>query len=121
MGVFYMMSVLQKAGVPFKIEELATKKALRRSGPGPKKNRKIFGNGFDKAQKCAIVYITRLIRSYDSRREGVILERAHGMDGVEECRGSVLLKGVREENPEIFEKSIDKHKIDAILDAPSSL
>ena len=24
------------------------------------------------------------------------------------------------ESPEIFEKSIDKHKIDAILDAPSS-
>ena len=43
------------------------------------------------------------------------------MDGVEECRGSVLLKGVRGKIiPEIFEKSIDKHKIDAILDAPSS-
>ena len=42
------------------------------------------------------------------------------MDGVEECRGSVLLKGVRGKNfPEIFEKSIDKHKIDAILNAPS--
>ena len=42
------------------------------------------------------------------------------MDGVEECRGSVLLKGVRGKIiPEIFEKSIDKHKIDAILNAPS--
>ena len=41
------------------------------------------------------------------------------MDGVEECRGSVLLKGVRGFFLEIFEKSIDKHKIDAILNAPS--
>ena len=41
------------------------------------------------------------------------------MDGVEECRGSVLLKGVRGNFLEIFEKSIDKHKIDAILNAPS--
>ena len=30
---------------------------------GPKKNEKIFGKSFDKAQKCAIVYITRLIRT----------------------------------------------------------
>jgi len=51
---------------------------------------------------------------------GVIIERAHEWDGVEECRGSVLLKGVRGKKfPEIFEKSIDKHKIDAILNAPS--
>ena len=28
-----------------------------------KKNRKIFTKAFDKAKKCAIVYITRLIRS----------------------------------------------------------
>ena len=27
-----------------------------------KKNQKIFAKAFDKAQKCAIVYITRLIR-----------------------------------------------------------
>ena len=32
-------------------------------GAEPKKNRKIFGKAFDKAEKCAIVYITRLIRS----------------------------------------------------------
>jgi hypothetical protein len=30
---------------------------------GPKKIRKIFGKAFDKAEKCAIFYITRLIRS----------------------------------------------------------
>ena len=40
----------------------ADEKAASWPGLGPKKNRKIFGNGFDKAQKCAIVYITRLIR-----------------------------------------------------------
>ena len=102
LGVFYMMSVLKKTGVPFKIEDLATKKAARRSGTGSKKNRKIFGNGFDKAQKCAIVYITRLIRSWNLRMAGVIIERAHGMDGVEECRGSVLLKGVRGTKPGNF-------------------
>ena len=77
-------------------------KAARRSGTGSKKNRKIFGNGFDKAQKCAIVYITRLIRSWNLRMAGVIIERAHGMDGVEECRGSVLLKGVRGTKPGNF-------------------
>ena len=49
---------------------------------------------------------------------GVIIERAH--DGrCRKRRGSVLLKGVRGIFPEIFEKSIDKHKIDAILNAPS--
>ena len=37
------------------------------------------------------------------------------MDGESRRRGSVLLKGVREKILEIFEKSIDKHKIDAIL------
>ena len=42
------------------------------------------------------------------------------MDGESRRRGSVLLKGVRGKIiPEIFEKSIDKHKIDAILNAPS--
>ena len=41
------------------------------------------------------------------------------MDGESRRRGSVLLKGVRGIFPEIFEKSIDKHKIDAILNAPS--
>ena len=41
------------------------------------------------------------------------------MDGESRRRGSVLLKGVREFFLEIFEKSIDKHKIDAILNAPS--
>ena len=41
------------------------------------------------------------------------------MDGESRRRGSVLLKGVRGFFPEIFEKSIDKHKIDAILNAPS--
>ena len=40
------------------------------------------------------------------------------MDGESRRRGSVLLKGVRGIFPEIFEKSIDKHKIDAILNAP---
>ena len=38
------------------------------------------------------------------------------MDGESRRRGSVLLKGVRGIFPEIFEKSIDKHKIDAILE-----
>ena len=41
------------------------------------------------------------------------------MDGESRRRGSVLLKGVRGIFPEIFEKSIDKHKIDAIVNAPS--
>ncbi len=41
------------------------------------------------------------------------------MDGESRRRGSVLLKGVRGFFPEIFEKSIDKHEIDAILNAPS--
>ena len=42
------------------------------------------------------------------------------MDGESRRRGSVLLKGVRGKVfPEIFEKSIDKHEIDAILNAPS--
>ena len=41
------------------------------------------------------------------------------MDGESRRRGSVLLKGVRDFFLEIFEKSIDKHKIDAILNAPS--
>ena len=42
------------------------------------------------------------------------------MDGESRRRGSVLLKGVRGKIIlEIFEKSIDKHKIDAILNAPS--
>ena len=41
------------------------------------------------------------------------------MDGGSRRRGSVLLKGVRGIFPEIFEKSIDKHEIDAILNAPS--
>ena len=41
------------------------------------------------------------------------------MDGESRRRGSVLLKGVRGFFSEIFEKSIDKHKIDAILNAPS--
>jgi hypothetical protein len=50
-------------------------------GAGLKKIEKIFGNAFDKAQKCAIVYITRLIRRSLSEW-GVIIERAHGMDGV---------------------------------------
>ena len=59
-----MISVLEKAGVLLKSEEEATD--LRRvwSGVGPKNFRKIFGKAFDKAQKCAIVYITRLIRSW---------------------------------------------------------
>ena len=38
------------------------------------------------------------------------------MDGETRRRGSVLLKGVRGIFLEIFEKSIDKHKIDAILE-----
>ena len=42
----------------------ADEKAARWPDPDPKKNRKIFGIWFDKAQKCAIVYITRLIRSW---------------------------------------------------------
>ena len=41
------------------------------------------------------------------------------MDGESRRRGSVLLKGVRGFFLEIFEKSIDKHTIDAILNAPS--
>ena len=45
--------------------------------------------------------------------------REPGRGRCEERRGSVLLKGVREFFLEIFEKSIDKHKIDAILNAPS--
>ena len=47
-------------------------------------------------------------------RAGVIIEKALRWT-VSERRGSVLLKGVREKILEIFEKSIDKHKIDAIL------
>ena len=51
---------------------------------------------------------------------GVIIERAHEwtvLRSVEE----VFFSKVSGEKPlEIFEKSIDKHKIDAILDAPSS-
>ena len=50
---------------------------------------------------------------------GVIIERAHEwtvLRSVEE----VFFSKVSGEKPlEIFEKSIDKHKIDAILDAPS--
>ena len=47
---------------------------------------------------------------------GVIIESEPEMDGVWKYRGSVLLKGVRGNFLEIFEKSIDKHKIDAILE-----
>ena len=49
-------------------------------------------------------------------RGGVIIERARKWGGVESVVGSVLLKGVRN-FPEFFEKSIDKHKIDAILNS----
>ena len=85
-------------------------------GRDPKKNRKIFGKSFDKAQGCAILNITRLISANDLGFSGVIIEIALRRDGVVEERGSVLLKGVRE-TPEIFEKSIDKEKIDAILNS----
>ena len=43
----------------------------------PKKVRKKFGKAFDKAQKCAIFYITRLIRRQELELAGVIIERAH--------------------------------------------
>ena len=70
-----MISVLKKAGVLLKTEEAA--KCLRCDVMcgRPKKIEKIFGKRFDKAQKCAIVYITRLIRSELLKRRGVILER----------------------------------------------
>ena len=50
----------------------------------------------------------------------MIIERAHGMDGVLRSVEEVFFSKVSGNFPEIFEKSIDKHKIDAILDAPSS-
>ena len=50
----------------------------------------------------------------------MIIERAHGMDGVLRSVEEVFFSKVSGTFPEIFEKSIDKHKIDAILDAPSS-
>ena len=53
----------------------------------------------------------------DVELAGVIIEgRSCGnRDSVESVVGSVLLKGVREIFSEFFEKSIDKEKIDAIL------
>ena len=48
----------------------------------------------------------------------MILESGPGNGTVLWMLGSVLLKGVREkEFPEFFEKSIDKQKIDAILNS----
>ena len=75
MGVFYMISVLKRAGVLLKTEEVAKDWRYGMPGGDPKKNEKIFGKRFDKAEKCAIVYITRLIRSELLKRRGVILER----------------------------------------------
>ena len=51
------------------------------------------------------------------KREGVILESGPGNGTVLWMLGSVLLKGVRKIFSEFFEKSIDKHKIDAILES----
>ena len=48
--------------------------------------------------------------------DGVIFESPGNRDSVVSVGGSVLLKGVRE-FPEFFEKSIDKQKIDAILNS----
>ena len=45
------------------------------------------------------------------------MKRAQRRDGVVERRGSVLLKGVRKNFSEFFEKSIDKEEIDAILNS----
>ena len=47
----------------------------------------------------------------------MIIEIAQRRAGVVERRGSVLLKGVRKIFSEFFEKSIDKEKIDAILNS----
>ena len=58
-----MISVRFGAGVLLKSGKEAYESALCGVEAGPKKNRKIFGKAFDKAEKCAIVYITRLIRS----------------------------------------------------------
>ena len=102
-GVFYMISVRFGAGVLLKTESLTMKPWRGMIGRCAKKNRKIFAKAFDKAQNCAIVYITRLIRSrwwvagsdhWESPRR----------DGVRKCRGSVLLKGVREFFPGNFWK-----------------
>jgi len=46
----------------------------------------------------------------------VIIESPGNRDSVVSVGGSVLLKGVRD-FPEFFEKSIDKQKIDAILNS----
>ena len=46
----------------------------------------------------------------------MILESPGNRDSVVSVGGSVLLKGVRD-FPEFFEKSIDKEKIDAILNS----
>ena len=50
----------------------------------------------------------------------MIIERAHGADGVGCVEGVFFSKVSGVKTLEMFEKSIDKHKIDAILDAPSS-
>ena len=71
-----MMSVLQRAGVLLKVDEAATEFAVCDVVARPKNFQKIFGNAFDKAEKCAIVYITRLIPALFPRHAGVIIERA---------------------------------------------
>ena len=71
-----MISVLQRAGVLLKVDEAATEFAASDVGAGLKIFRKIFGNAFDKAEKCAIVYITRLSSETLLRSAGVIIERA---------------------------------------------
>lgn len=117
-GVFYMISVRFGAGVLLKTYRLAKESRMGWFGAGAKKNRKIFTKAFDKAKKCAIVYITRLIRSqlWVSREWSL---REPMMDGVGSVEEVFFSKVSGKIISEIFEKSIDKHKIDAILNAPS--
>jgi len=58
-----MISVRFGAGVLLKTYKLTMIILKGWSDVGAKKIRKIFVKAFDKAEKCAIVYITRLIRS----------------------------------------------------------
>jgi len=83
---------------------------------GPKKIWKIFGIRFDKAQKCAIVNITVWFGGAGWDGEWSLKspwDRGSVVSVVGKCssqRGSGFF-------PEFFEKSIDKQKIDAILNS----
>ena len=65
-----MISVRFWTGVLLKSDKEANESAASGVEVGSKKIEKIFGKAFDKAEKCAIVYITRLIRSLDLKRSG---------------------------------------------------